>query len=178
VDGNDTAAGYLESNRNGLVAPSTDPMYGNKTARLRTTGPQYYYIMDTKHRRSIVAGDVYDGRIYHQDPGDRPNAIWTLEFSNAQGYYLIRDTKHQKCIVAGNDYDGQLYHQDPNGKGNDRWRIVKFKDEQTGSEAVELIDKRHNKAIVAGDVRDNHVYHQDPNNRPNARWILISTTTD
>ena len=54
-----------------------------------------YYIVDAKHGRSIVAGDRYDGHIYHQDPRDRPNAKWLLIPVHGQpGYYFIRDTKH------------------------------------------------------------------------------------
>ena len=53
-----------------------------------------YYIVDAKHGRSIVAGDTYDGNVYHQDPTDRPNAKWELEPTQAEGFYLIRDIKH------------------------------------------------------------------------------------
>ena len=70
-----------------------------------------YYIVDAKHGRSIVAGDNYDGRIYHQDPRDRSNAKWRLEPVPGQhGFYYIKDAKHHKCIVAGNRYDRNLYH--------------------------------------------------------------------
>ena len=54
-----------------------------------------YYIVDAKHGRSIVAGDNYDGHIYHQDPRDRPNAKWLLIPVHGQpGYYFIRDIQN------------------------------------------------------------------------------------
>jgi len=70
-----------------------------------------YYIVDAKHGRSIVAGDRYDGHIYHQDPTGRPNGKWVLEpVSGQSGVFFIRDTKHNKYIVAGDNYDGRIYH--------------------------------------------------------------------
>ena len=67
-----------------------------------------YYIVDAKHGRSIVAGDHYDGHIYHQDPRDRSNAKWLLEPVHGQpGFFFIRDTRHFKYIVAGDNYDGR-----------------------------------------------------------------------
>ena len=132
-----------------------------------------YYIVDAKHGRSIVAGDRYDGHIYHQDPRDRPNAKWLLIPVRWQpGYYFIRDTKHWRYIVAGNRYDGRLYHQEAQNRRNAKWRLVPFGD-KIGSVTFELWDQKHNRAIVAGDRADNHVYHQYPNRRPNARWALI-----
>ena len=37
-----------------------------------------YTITDLKHGLSLVAGDNYDGKIYHQSPNGRSNAEWTL----------------------------------------------------------------------------------------------------
>jgi len=58
-----------------------------------------YYIVDAKHGRSIVAGDRYDGHIYHQDPTGRPNGKWVLEpVSGQSGVFFIRDTKHNNTL--------------------------------------------------------------------------------
>ena len=134
-----------------------------------------YYIMDAKHGRSIVAGniDIYDGRIYHQDPTGRLNAKWVLEPITGDlepTFYLIRDTKHNKYIVAGDRYDGNVYHQTPNNRSNAKWQLVPFTDDR-GSKTFNLIDKKHNRALVAGDVADNRMYHQYPNRRPNANGL-------
>ena len=140
---------------------------------LATTVSCSYYIVDAKHGRSLVAGDRYDGHIYHQDPMGKSNAKWVLEpVSGEPDYYLIRDTKHNKYIVAGDRYDGRIYHQDPNNRSNAKWRLVLFTDDY-GSDTYHLMDKKHNRTIVAGDVADNNVYHQHPNRRPNARWAIV-----
>ena len=132
-----------------------------------------YYIVDAKHGRSLVAGDRYDGHIYHQDPRERPNAKWVLEPVHGQrGVFLIRDTKHNNYIVAGDNYDGRIYHQRPNNRPNAKWRLVPFAD-SFGSTTFHLVDLKHGRAIVAGNVADNKVYHQPPHCRSNARWAII-----
>ena len=132
-----------------------------------------YYIVDAKHGRSIVAGDHYDGHIYHQDPRDRSNAKWLLEPVHGQpGFFFIRDTRHFKYIVAGDNYDGRLYHQDTYNRPNAKWRLLPFRDIH-GSETFEIFDQKHNRAIAAGNNADNNLYHQYPDLRPNARWALI-----
>ena len=132
-----------------------------------------YYIVDAKHGRSLVAGNTYDGHIYHQDPIDRTNAKWVLEpISGDPNYFFIRDTRHNKYIVAGDTYDGRIYHQLPNNRQNAKWMLVPFTDTY-GSTTYHLIDQKHRRAIVAGDTADNKVYHQYPNRRPNARWALV-----
>ena len=73
---------------------------------------QTYYIVDSKHSRSIVAGDRYDERIYHQDPSDRLNVKSILEPVRGEpGFFFITNTKFWRRIVSGNNYDGRLYHQ-------------------------------------------------------------------
>lgn len=121
----------------------------------------------------LVAGNVYDGRIYHQDPIGRSNGKWVLEpVSGEPEVFFIRDTKHNKYIVAGDRYDGRVYHQLPNNRSNAKWRLVPLADNY-GSKTFHLIDQKHNRAIVAGDVADNNVYHQYPDRRPNSRWALV-----
>ena len=134
---------------------------------------QTYYIVDAKHGRSIVAGNHYDGHLYHQDPFGRPNAKWLLEPVHGQpGFFFIRDTLHYRYIVAGNNYDGRRYHQDSGNRPNAKWRLLPFTDTY-GSTTYEIFDQKHNRAIVAGNNADNNLYHQWPDLRPNARWALI-----
>ncbi len=131
-----------------------------------------YYIVDAKHVRSLVAGDHYDGHIYHQDPRHRLNASWILEKTETAGVFHIRDLAHQKYIVAGDKYDGHVYHQDQQGRLNAKWRTVMVSS-KNGIDTVQLLDLKHHKAIIAGDREDDNVYHQDPHNRLNACWALI-----
>ena len=145
------------------------------------TSCKTYYIIDAKHGRSIVAGDRYNGHIYHQDPADRPNAMWKLQpIKNEPGYYFIRDTRHYKYIVAGDNYDGNLvYHQDANNRPNAKWRLVPFMiTDSYGSTTYEIRDLKHNRAIVEGDVANNNVYRQIPDGSPNAFWAVIPNTLD
>jgi hypothetical protein len=37
-----------------------------------------FLFYDKKHNKALIAGDNYDGNIYHQDPGTRLNAEWVL----------------------------------------------------------------------------------------------------
>ena len=80
-----------------------------------------------KHGKCIVAGNIYDNNIYHQDPDNRLNAKWKLvPFTDEVGsttFHLI-DKKHNKAIVAGDNADNDVYHQDPNGRPNARWALI------------------------------------------------------
>ena len=150
---------------------SSSPIH-TATGRLCANGQYAYYIVDAKHGRSIVAGDTYDGHLYHQDPTDRPNAKWVLEPTSTADYYYIKDIKYNQYIVADDNYDGSLSHQPHNGRLNAMWRMVVVTDTY-GSKSFYLFDMKHDKAIVADDVENNKVYHQDPNGRSNARWAMI-----
>ena len=89
--------------------------------------PDYYLIRDTKHNKYIVAGDRYDGHIYHQDPNNRSNAKWRLVLFTddyGSGTYYLMDKKHNRAIVAGDVADNSVYHQHPNRRPNAHWAIV------------------------------------------------------
>ena len=40
--------------------------------------PRTVHIKDLQYNRYIVAGDVWDGAVYHQENTQRPNAVWAL----------------------------------------------------------------------------------------------------
>lgn len=131
-----------------------------------------WQLRDEKHGKFLIAGDVYDGHVYHQDrdkePGKQHNAWWVLEVvSPDQGICYVRDVKHGKCLVAGDVYDGHVYHQDPDGRANALWQRV-----QAPDGTYYLRDMKHRKCLVAGNVYDERVYHQDPNDRSNAMWLF------
>ncbi|WP_232662525.1 hypothetical protein [Pseudonocardia sp. TRM90224] len=44
--------------------------------------PGVVHFVDRKHGRALVAGDQADGNLYHQPPGDRRNALWSLELAS------------------------------------------------------------------------------------------------
>lgn len=48
------------------------PMFDGPGGALAVT------IKDAAHNKAITAGDIADGRIYHDDPDGRMNAFWTL----------------------------------------------------------------------------------------------------
>ena len=134
-------------------------------------------IIDAKWGRAIVAGDNYDGHLYHQDPRNRDNAKWMLIPAGGHAdYYNIKDMKHGMYIVSGRNYDGHVYHQSGADTPNARWRVEKVVDKNGLGLTAYLIDEAHGKAIVAGDQEDNHVYHQNPGDRPNARWSFVRTS--
>lgn len=131
----------------------------------------YRILEDCKHSQAIVAGDNYDGNIYHQIAGERLNAQWVMRFAetvNGIDYYYLQDRKHDKFLVAGDNYDGRVYHQDHAGRLNAQWATMWG----PAGDSVLIIDRKHGKCLVAGDNDDNNVYHQDPNGRTNAYWKI------
>ncbi|MBL9103714.1 MAG: RICIN domain-containing protein [Myxococcales bacterium] len=145
-----------------------DPGVGLVCGRAPLVGPQA--LVDGKHGLQAVAGDVYDGRVYHQAPAGRRNAQWEFTPGSLAGCWTIRDRKHGKCLVAGDVYDGRVYHQDAGGRANAEWRLVATADDPS---TFHVVDRKHGKALVAGDAADNHLYHQDPQARANARWRVM-----
>ncbi|MEZ4474582.1 MAG: hypothetical protein R3F60_28105 [bacterium] len=90
-----------------------------------------YYIQDQKHGRYLVAGDEYDGAVYHLHHEDRRNAQWKLEEIQPDCFY-IRDMKHGNYLVAGDDDDGHIYHQPHRDRLNARWRFEFANTDKTG----------------------------------------------
>jgi hypothetical protein len=147
-------------------------------------GQQYASItmVDLAHKKAVVAGDSYDGRLYHQKPNIdqrdaessiRDNAKWMFKPAgqDAQGknYYQILDRRHGVAIVAGYNYDGNVYHQEPGNTDNTLWQLHPVE----GQEGYfYIIDKKHGKALVAGNNHDGNLYHQDDRARSNAKWLL------
>ncbi|MCB9308339.1 MAG: hypothetical protein H6565_17215 [Lewinellaceae bacterium] len=86
--------------------------------------PGYYHIIDLLHGKALVAGNNYDGRVYHQAPQGRKNAEWKLVKTDTLDVFEIYDAKHGKALVAGDNYDGRVYHQAPNNRLNGRWKLL------------------------------------------------------
>ncbi|QJR15327.1 RICIN domain-containing protein [Usitatibacter palustris] len=131
-------------------------------------------VKDAKWANAVVAGTVYDGKIYHQPPQAAGNFKWDLEpVPREAGYYYLRDNSHGRYLVAGDAYDGRVYHQFHNGRDNAKWRFEPV----PGSPGQYFIkDKKHGKGLAAGDAFvDGNVYHQDPTGRANAKWVLVKT---
>jgi virginiamycin B lyase len=99
---------------------------GRRTAaywKLVDAGDGYFYIQDHMLNLNLVAGDVYDGRIYYQNHYGRDNAKWYLLRAPGyrDGHFYIMDKKHNKALIAGDIYDGSVYHQAPSGRSNAVW---------------------------------------------------------
>jgi hypothetical protein len=128
---------------------------------------KYFYLEDQAHHKCIIAGDKYDGVVYHQEHKGRDNAQWRF-VDTGDGYYYIYDRRHGKAIIAGDKYDGHLYHQAPKGRANAQWKIS----EGSNPGSFILTDRKHGKALIAGDKYDGRLYHQAPGDRSNAQWTL------
>jgi hypothetical protein len=124
-------------------------------------------IYDAKHFLYIVAGNTYDGNIYHQPHQNRENANWTLIPTGEPETYYIQDGKHLAYIVAGDTYNGHIYHQYNLNRENAKWRKIP---DPIREGWYWLVDKKHFRAIVAGD--DGNLYHQYPQFRENASWKI------
>lgn len=148
-------------------------------------GNTCFYIKDVKHQKYLVAGDNYDGKVYHQSGINRENAKWVFELVEPSPmddpnitYYHIYDLKHKKYLVAGDRYDGKVYHQDPSGRKNSLWTITLSKT-ASGHGGFKITDALHQRALVAGDNYDGNIYHQDDDvsARPEKRWIIEFVNT-
>ena len=131
-----------------------------------------FEINDAKHDNSIVAGDAYDGNLYHQSPDYRMNAKWFFyPVPNHPGYYYIIDAKHKRGIVSGINYDNHVYHQDVWDRDAAMWKVEPSRLPNTEGYYT-FTDMRHERSIVAGDVYDAHLYHQYVDGRRNGIWRL------
>jgi hypothetical protein len=115
--------------------------------------------------RCIVAGDTYNGQVYHQVPNGRTNAIWVM-LPQASGGFHIMDMNHKKCLVAGDSYDGHVYHDDPKDRPNALWDML------TTEAGISFRDRKHGKFISRGDNEDGNIYHQDDSGRHPISWRL------
>lgn len=75
-----------------------------------------------KHNKSVVAGDNYDQRVYHQDNGSRLNSRWRF-VSNGDGTYTIYDMKQGKALVQAITATTTLTTTTLNGRLNARWKV-------------------------------------------------------
>lgn len=140
----------------------------------------YFYIKDVKHQNYLVAGDTYNGSIYHQGDKNRDNAKWKFELVESSPmddpnvtYYRICDLKHKKYLVAGDRYDGSVYHENHNGRKNSLWAITPSKT-YSGHGGFKITDALHGKCLAAGNRLDGSIYHQDDDVYvgPEKRWII------
>ncbi|WP_232662524.1 ETX/MTX2 family pore-forming toxin [Pseudonocardia sp. TRM90224] len=69
-----------------------------------TTAPGMFHLVDAKHGKALAAGDTADGRLYHQEPGERRNALWSIELANdgtaGPTFYVV-----DQQLVSGPTYD-------------------------------------------------------------------------
>ena len=63
---------------------------------------RYVRIRDAAYGRYLVAGDLWDGCVYHQPHQNRPNAVWAMiDIPNFKGMVELRDLKHGYRLMAG-----------------------------------------------------------------------------
>ncbi|MEZ4474583.1 MAG: hypothetical protein R3F60_28110 [bacterium] len=142
------------------------PRYNARWTFEKVSGTGYdaiYYIRDQKHGRYLVAGDEYDGTVYHLHHEDRRNAQWMLEKVDSQPEcFYIRDMKHGRYLVAGDDDDGHIYHQPHSDRLNARWKFEFANEDKTG------FDRRGGPAflVVDEEVQSVHFTKGGPELRP------------
>ncbi len=103
-----------------------DDANSNSRWEFKPAGDGYYYIINTKFKLAVVAGDVFDGSIYLQDPKGRDNAKWKLIPLGFNKFRII-DKKHGKLLAydAGHaEYAGEVQHADRVGIPYEIWEIV------------------------------------------------------
>lgn len=158
--------GDLDFTSDLIPEPVIDPPADNTADNTTTSGDSWFHLQEVEHGKCLVAGDVYDGNTYHQDPNGRMNAQWKI-IPAEDGYFYIRDRKHSKDIVVGTVANNDVYHQEAKERYNAMWKI-----EEVGTNTYHITDRKHDMSLVAGDKADNNIYHQKPNDRLNAQWRI------
>jgi hypothetical protein len=130
-------------------------------------------LRDAKHGKALLAGDVANSNMYHQDRNGRANALFRFIPAGACEFQIV-DAKHNLALVAGDAYNAHVYHQQRRGqRPNARW--VLWRVEKDGRELGYILrDAKHRLALVAGDAYNQNVYHQTWSGRLNAVWGLFS----
>src|SRR5690554_6868960 len=61
---------------------------------------RYVHLKDQQFHRYVVAGDRWDGRVYHQENTTRANAVWAVvEGDAAASFYRLIDLKHGMHLI-------------------------------------------------------------------------------
>jgi len=152
----------------------------NSRWSFKPAGDGYYYIFDRMHNKAIIAGDVANNQVYHQNPSGRLNAQWRITPSSLPGKYIITDRKHGKSLVAGSNYDGRVYHQPSNNSPAAYWSIevkqplINTQGPPTFNPQLSYVitDGKHGISLVAGlqSGGDNVVHHKREINQQNSKW--------
>jgi hypothetical protein len=145
-----------------------------KAVAMLTRGP--LELRDLKHDKALVAGDIRNNNLYHQDRQGRQNGLFNFK-SVDNCAFEITDTKHNLALVAGDVYNGYVYHQLPQGRANARWELWRV--EGAGKVwGYVVMDQKHRQNLIAGDAYDGNVYEQSWNGRANGLWRLFTPDGD
>ena len=104
---------------------------------LKDVGLEQLHIADRMYFRSLVAGNTYDGHVYHQPSNGRVNARWVLEPAlDAAGnpvaspvddgdstVYHLRDALHNAYLVSGPTANGQVLQNPDKSSPNAMWTL-------------------------------------------------------
>jgi hypothetical protein len=142
-----------------------------KAVAMLTRGP--LELRDLKHDKALVASDVPNNKLYHQDRQGRQNGLFNFK-SVENCAFEITDTKHNLALVAGDVYNGHVSHELPKGRANARWELWRV--EGAGKVwGYVLMDQKHRQNLIAGDAYDGNVYEQPWSGRANGLWRLFSS---
>lgn len=114
-----------------------------------------FQIIDGKHGKALVAGNNFDGHVYHQDPGERSNAIWRLTPK-------VGDGEAPQEFVLSENYLTTIYHFDQKQIIGDPKRIIVMdKARNTGSrDFKETLDKKREITVIESWSTSNSVSHK------------------
>ncbi|MGE4292560.1 MAG: hypothetical protein AB7E32_10155 [Desulfovibrio sp.] len=87
----------------------------NERGGINSETTSSFRIVDKKHGKCIVSGDVANNKLYHQDADSRLNANWTISVgkdknSDIRGFTFF-DELHNFAVAACKELDGHVYHQ-------------------------------------------------------------------
>lgn len=156
--------------------------------------PRYVRIKDCLYGRYVVAGDSWDGCVYHQQHENRLNSVWgMLEIPGSNGLVEFRDMKHGYRLTNGEGFfvtrrDGSthyyglatdnhyadaanLWPNDQDTRG--RWNTIPVPNRPG---AVSLQDQYRHRYLIA-DGTNAGLRLGTSDGTDNARWQLEDATS-
>ncbi len=130
------------------------------------------WLEDRKHQKNIVAGNIYDGNVYHQPAvPTQLNSLWAVEpVPGSDEWVYLFDLKHGQYLNVHEGSDQNMQHGTP-----EIWDEACFRLTECGNDGAyiyyHLQSRYGDKGVVAGDNYDGHLYYQ-PLQPPrlNAEW--------
>jgi hypothetical protein len=119
-------------------------------------------LIDRKWQAYLIAGDNYDGHVYHQRQGaSKLNAVWIMEkVQGEDNWYYLFDAKHGQYLTV-KDNGNESIQQGPVTEELACWQFIEVPDPDPVISSFNIKQVQTGLYIAAGMAYcDNHVYQQ------------------